>query len=136
MSKRVYDGWRYPAVKAAPPNERYLKMIASPQVTGYDKATVVFSHIPPGSTTGLHSHPSDEIMYFMGRGEVTVAGETSKIETDSVAVVPKGMEHECRNTSATETLKLFCVFIPPLPGTGLMGELARTTQEYVQKQLG
>jgi len=134
MSKWVYDGWKYPAVKADPPNERYLKIIASPEVNGYDKATVLFSHIPPGSGTGKHTHPTDEIMYFVGRGEAFVDGETTQLETDSVLVAPAGVEHECRNISETETLKVFCVYVPPLPAIGMVAEVTRKSKDYVRDQ--
>lgn len=133
MSQWVYEGWEFPSVKAEPPNTRYLKMIASPEATGYEKATILFSHIPPGSTSGMHLHPdSDEIMYCIGRGEGKIGEETLKIETDSVIIAPMGVEHECRNTSETETLKIFCVFIPPLKAAGLLEELAHKTKEYIE----
>ena len=132
MSKWVYNGWEFPAAKAEPPRERFLKLIACPETTGYDKATVLFSHIPPGSSSGMHAHPaSDEIMYCVGRGECTIDGEKVKIETDSVIVAPRGVEHECRNTSETETLKLFCVYLPPLKLSELLVELAKKTREYL-----
>ena len=132
MSKWVYDGWAYPAIKGEPPSERYLKLIASPEVNGYGGATVLFSHIPPGSTTGMHAHPdSDEIIYFIGRGEGTIEGETVILKTDSVMVAPKGVEHECRNTSNTETLKLFCVYIPPMTLNETLQGLAKTTREFL-----
>ena len=132
MSKWVYNGWEFPAAKAEPPRERFLKLIACPETTGYDKATVLFSHIPPGSSSGMHTHPaSDEIMYCVGRGECTIDGEKIKIETDSVIVAPRGVEHECRNTSETETLKLFCIYLPPLKFSELLVELAKKTREYL-----
>jgi len=135
MSKWVFNGWEYPAIKAEPPRERCLKLIACPETNGYDKATVLFSHIPPQSTTGTHTHPdSDEIIYFIGRGEGILAGEKVKLETDSVMIAPKGVEHECRNTSATETLKLFCVYVPPLKLLPLLTELAQKTREYLKNK--
>ena len=133
MAQRIYEGWKFPSVKAEPPNERYLKMLASPEVTGYEKATVLFSHIPPGGTGGMHAHPdSDEIIYVIGRGEGMIGGKKIKIETDSVMIAPMGVEHQCWNTSETETLKLLCVCIPPLKTTGLLDELARKTKEYIE----
>ena len=133
MAKWVYNGWEFPSVKAEPPKERYLKLIACPETTGYDTATVLFSHIPSGSATGMHTHPdSDEIMYCVGRGECTIDGEKVKLETDSVIVVPKGVEHECRNTSETETLKLFCVYLPPLKLSELLLGLVKETKEYLE----
>ena len=132
MAKWVYNGWEFPSVKAEPPRERYLKLIACPETTGYDTATVLFSHIPPGSATGMHTHPdSDEIMYCVGRGECIIDGEKVKLEADSVIVAPKGVEHECRNTSETETLKLFCVYLPPLKLSELLLGLVKETKEYL-----
>jgi quercetin dioxygenase-like cupin family protein len=105
----------------------------SPELNGYKDATIIFSHIPPGSTTGRHTHASDEIMYVVGRGEGTVGDEVCKIETDSVVFAPRGIEHECRNTSETDTLKLFCVFIPPLKPPALLSKLIETTKKQLSK---
>ena len=129
----VYDGWKYPSVLAPAPNARYLKIIMSPEVNDYKDATILFSHIPPGSTTGMHTHPtSDEIMYIVGRGEAISGGKTTKIETDSVIYAPMDIEHECRNTSETDTLKLFCVYVPPLKPSPLLEELIDKTKKYLK----
>ncbi len=134
MSQWVYDGWRYPAAKAEPPRERFLKLISCPETNGYEKATVLFSHIPPGSSSGRHTHQkSDEIMYCVGRGEIDIDGETMPLETDSVIVAPTGMPHELRNTSETETFKLFCVYIPPIELNELLTGLAARTVEFLKE---
>ena len=133
MDKFVYNGWEYPMVKADPPAERFLKIILSPEIGEYEKATVLFSHIPPGSTTGKHTHDSDEIMYVVGRGVSSVGTQDYTLETDSVIFAPKGVEHECRNTSQTDTLKLFCVYIPPLKPSPLLGRLIEKTEEHVRE---
>jgi len=130
MSKWVSKGWELPSVKAGPPAERFLKMIFSPEVNDYENATVLSVHIPPGSTTGMHAHAdSDEIIYFLGRGEATLGEEKVKIENDLVILAPKGVQHEARNTSDTETLKAFCVFIPPLKPTELLAKAAQMSRE-------
>jgi quercetin dioxygenase-like cupin family protein len=134
MKKSVFNGWEYPSVKADPPNTRFIKILLSPEVGGYKEASILFSHIPPGSTTGKHKHASDEIMHVTGRGESLVGSELFKIETDSVIFAPKGVEHECRNTSETETLKLFCIFIPPLTTSPLLNELIHKTKSYIASQ--
>ena len=132
MPQYVFNGRELPSAKADPPRERFLKLISSPETTGYDKATVLFSHIPAGSGTGPHTHPdSDEIMFFVGRGEGKIGNETFKLETDSVLVVPKGVEHECRNTSA-DTLKIYCVYIPPLKLSPMLSELAEKTKKHLK----
>ena len=135
MSVQVYRGWEFPSVKVEPPRERYLKLIACPETTGYKTATVLFSHLPAGSGTGKHIHPdSDEIMYFVGRGECLMDGKAIGLETDSVIIAPRGVEHECRNTSQTETLKIFCVYVPPLKLNELLTGLAQETKKYLAGQ--
>lgn len=129
------NGWEFPCICTKPPNERFIKIIESPETTGYQQATILFSHIPPGGTTGMHTHPdNDEIMYFVGRGETVLEGGRHKLETDSVLVVPRGVEHQCTNTSPTETLKLFCVFIPALKPSGPLLELVESTKKFLQEQ--
>ncbi len=77
----------------------------------------------------MHTHPdSDEIIHFCGRGEAVVDGRVIPVEEDSVLVVKKGIEHEARNVSPTETLKLFCVFIPPMKLSPALTELAEETK--------
>jgi mannose-6-phosphate isomerase-like protein (cupin superfamily) len=133
MSQWVYNGWEFPAAKAEPPRERFLKIISSPETTGYEKASILFSLIPPGSSSGMHTHPkSDEIMYCVGRGEIIIDGETVPLETDSVIMAPIGVQHELRNTSETETLKLFCVYIPPIELNELLTGLAEKTKDYLK----
>ncbi len=133
MSQWVYDGWKFPTARAEPPRERFLKLISSPETTGYKKATVLFSHIPPGSSSGLHTHSkSDEIMYCVGRGEIIIDGKTVPLETDSVIVAPTGVPHELRNTSETETFKLFCVYIPPIELNELLTGLAEKTVDFLK----
>ena len=132
MAGFVYDGWEFPSVKLDPPNTRFMKMIMSPEVNSYNKATVLLAYIPPGSSTGRHTHPGDEIICIIGgRGEGYVGDEVTKLEADSVILAPRGVEHECRNTSETETLKLFCVFIPPLEPSPLLEKLIEKTRKYL-----
>ncbi|MBI2829809.1 MAG: cupin domain-containing protein [Chloroflexi bacterium] len=130
----VFRGWEYPSVTSEPPSVRHLKMIMSPEVNGYQKATVLFTCIPPGGTTGRHIHAtSDEIIYLVGRGIGQIGNETATLETDSVVLVPQGVEHEVRNTNDTDTLKLFCVFIPPLGPTPLIQQLIEKTKKHIEK---
>jgi len=135
MAKQVFHGWEFPFAKTPAPNERFLRLIASAETNGYDKATVLLVHLPPLGTTGLHTHPdSDEIIFVTGRGEGTVAGEKTRLEADSVIIAPKGVEHQCHNTSETETLKLYCVFVPPMKLSPTLQELAKPTKEYLAKK--
>lgn len=117
---REVRGYRVPK-----PCERTLKIIMSPETTGTKGLTCLASLIPPGSTTCSHTHAVDEIMYVAsGRAQCIVNKERFEIEPDSVAFAPKGTEHEVRNTGE-ETLKLICIFRPPLKPEG---SIARATE--------
>jgi mannose-6-phosphate isomerase-like protein (cupin superfamily) len=135
MSKWICKSWELPSVKAAPGAERYLKMPFSPGANGYEGATILISYVPPGSMTAMHSHSdSDEIMYFLGRGEAVLGDERTRIENDLVMVALKGVPHEVRNTSDTETLKVFCIFVPPVRSDPLYDRLAQKTREAMEKK--
>lgn len=135
MTKQVYHGWEFPYARTPAPSERFLRLIASAETTGYDKATVLLVHLPPLGGTGRHTHPdSDEIIFVNGRGEGSVAGEKTKLEVDSVIVAPKGIEHEVRNISETESLKLYCIFIPPMKLSPTLQELVQPTKEYLARE--
>ncbi len=124
------NGWEYPSIRV---NERFLKIIESPEVTRYKNGTILFSHVPAGGRSDFHTHPdNDEIMYFIGRGEVIFGNDKFKIETDSVLVAEKGVPHQCINTSQTETLKIFCVYIPALKLSGPLEEIADITKQYLK----
>jgi quercetin dioxygenase-like cupin family protein len=131
MAGFVYNGWEFPSVKVEHPNTRTMKIMSSPELNDYQEATILFSLIPPGSTTRRHSHTSDEIIHVVGRDEGHVVDKVTKVETDSVIFAPRGVEHECRNSSDTETLKLFCVLILPLEPTPLSDKLIDKTREYL-----
>jgi mannose-6-phosphate isomerase-like protein (cupin superfamily) len=133
MGKYIINSWEYPSVKADPPVERFLKIVLSPQINGYKEASVVFAHIPPGSSAGIHTHETDEIMFvYSGRGEGIVGAERGKIETDSVVLAPKGIGHELKNTSETETLKVFCVYVPAVKPTPILEKLILKTKEFLR----
>ena len=116
------------------PAERELKVVLAPQLENYDKATILLSLIKPGSSTGLHQHSSDEIMYVVsGEGEAVEIIDNkeiiSKVKPGYVIKAVAGVQHEIRNTGST-TLELFCVYIPPLPMAGVVAEAINKAKEY------
>jgi len=112
------DSMNIPGVKVPAPNERVLKIVMSPELGNHKDITLLLSIISPHSKTGLHTHDSDEIMYVAtGEGESTMDGKTEKIRLNSVIFAPKSVQHEVKSTS-DETLKLVCLYIPPLKPTG------------------
>lgn len=115
-------GWQVPSVEVPPPNKRYLRVVISPEVTGTQQATLLYSIISPGYSTGLHTHDGDEFQYIVsGRGEGAVGDKKSPVEADMVIYSPAGVPHEVRNTGE-ETLKMICFFAPPLKPSGYFAE--------------
>ncbi len=114
----VFNIWEIRGFTVPKPFERTLKVILSPETTGTKELTFLVSIIPPNSTTGPHIHEANEIMYVAsGRGVSLTNDKKSAIQLDSVIFVPKNVEHEIKNTGE-ETLKLICVFFPPLKPEG------------------
>ena len=107
--------WEVKGYKAPPPpTERTLKILFSPELGTTDKVTVLASFIPPGGTTGLHSHDVDEIIYIAsGRGVYVEGDKEHPVEPDVVLYAPAKVAHEVRNTG-DETIKLLCVYVPPV----------------------
>jgi mannose-6-phosphate isomerase-like protein (cupin superfamily) len=111
------------------PGSRSIRVALDPRLGNYDKATVTAVTIEPGGTTGLHQHTSDELIYVVsGRGRATLVDGEVKLERDVeggyIIVARAGVKHETRNTG-DEPLKLYCVFIPPLPAEGYFAEALR-----------
>ncbi|MFQ6077027.1 MAG: cupin domain-containing protein [Candidatus Bathyarchaeia archaeon] len=126
MIKKV---WKVPGARVPPPNERTLKVLASPEVTKTENLTLLLSLISPGSTTGSHTHDVDEFMYMVsGRGEGTVEGEVFPLTPDVLLFAPAGAGHEIKNTG-DETLKIFCVFTPPLKPTGYIAKAVEAAKK-------
>jgi len=127
----VVEGWRIPGVKVPQPNERVLKVLASPETGGSEHMSILFSIISPDSTTGMHRHESsDECMYVAtGRGTYICGSERKAIAPDVLLIAKAGQEHEIRNKSE-ETMKLVAVFSPPLKPTGY---IEKATQARLAK---
>jgi len=113
------------------PNERVLKVLASPEVIGIGNLTLLVSLISPHSSTGLHTHDVDEFMYIAsGRGESYCGGERSDVQSDVLFYAPAKIQHEVKNTGE-ETMKLFCVFSPPLKPQGFFEEATKLAKEWL-----
>ena len=121
----VVEGWKIRGAKVPQPNERVLKLLASPETGETKYVSILFSIISPGSTTGRHLHDSsDECMYVAtGRGTYVCGSSATSIAPDVLLVAKAGEEHEIKNESE-ETMKLVAIFGPPLKPLG-----------YIQKAL-
>jgi mannose-6-phosphate isomerase-like protein (cupin superfamily) len=135
MMQMIMKGWEIPAAPAPAPVARNLKVLFSPELNGYEKATVLFSIIPPGSASGVHAHTDcDEIMYFMGQGVATLGETTVAIEKDLVILAQQGVPHSAVNTSDSESLKIFCVYLPAIAPTALLAEAIEKSRMELSKR--
>lgn len=129
----IVDTRKLPEYRVSAPYERVLRVALDPRLGNYDKATVLSVTIEPGSTTGLHQHASDELIYIVsGRGRATIVEgnkvEEVDVEAGHLVVARTGVRHEMRNVGDTP-LHLFCVFIPPLPAEGAFGEALKAAMK-------
>lgn len=128
----IFDGMEIPGAKVPTPHERLLKILMSPELGNSDKITLLFSIISPWNSTGPHTHSSDEIMYVAsGRGEARVRDEKKELCKDFIIFAPRLVEHELKNTG-DETLKLICIYVPPLKPTGYFEEAIKKAKEHLQ----
>lgn len=81
--------------------------------TGKNLQLVLMS-LQPGEDIGEEVH-DDRDQFFRvetGNGEVSIDGRRTKIEDDTVVIVPAGARHNVRNTGE-KPLKLYTIYGPP-----------------------
>lgn len=138
ISMVVINTKELPGVKVPPPNARELKVALDPTVGNYDKATILVSTIEPESSTGLHTHISDEIMYMVkGEGEaIEVRNRVQMVVPISegcIIYAPGGIEHQIKNLGNSKLI-LFCVYIPGLKATGYVEEAIKKSKSFFAKE--
>ncbi len=109
--------WKIHSKKVAPPNERCLQIIYTPQRDEkVANATFLMSTLAPHTgQTGVHTHVVDEIIYVItGRGEGEDDGKSFELVPGTIIYAPAGVKHNCRNFS-DESMQMFCVYVPALP---------------------
>ena len=76
---------------------------------------LVVMALQPGEEIGLETHPETDqfIRVEEGKGKAILHGEEYDLKDGSAIVIPAGTEYNIINTSATEALKLYTVYIPP-----------------------
>lgn len=81
--------------------------------TGPNMQLVLMS-IEPGEEIGEEVHEDTDQFFRVedGKGEVTIDGRTTGIESDMAILVPAGAKHNIRNTGR-ESLKVYTIYAPP-----------------------
>ena len=112
---------------------RQIRLIVQPQTTGEKHASFVYAIIPPGAISEGHVHPDyDEYIFFESDGRAILGDEEFDVPAKAVLHVKAGVKHECVNTSMSEALTLFCVFLPQLKPYGKYNALIEKTKDYLK----
>lgn len=87
----------------------------------------------PGCEIDEHSHPDGmEAMYLMsGHGIAYIDGKEYEFQPDTMIVAPKGVSHKIVNTG-NETLRVLCVFSPPVTGNSLRKRALQAVEQQDQ----
>lgn len=88
---------------------------------------LVVMSLKPGEEIGVEIHDeNDQFFRFeAGEGQVMIDGNTSDVSDGSAVIVPAGAEHNIINTSSTDDLKLYTLYMPPHHKDGIV----RATRE-------
>jgi quercetin dioxygenase-like cupin family protein len=99
-------------VDAPAPNRRTLTHLWAPWNGGGKGIWVGLSEVEEGSTSNLHSHPNEEILYVVaGRGEIEVDGVRHPVEPGSSVRVEPNLSHRLFNTGEG-LLRVLCAANP------------------------
>jgi mannose-6-phosphate isomerase-like protein (cupin superfamily) len=81
--------------------------------TGPRMQLVVMSLLP-GEEIGEEVHPKTDQFFRVekGKGEISIDGRTTPIESDVAMLVPAGARHNVRNTGE-KPLRLYTLYAPP-----------------------
>jgi quercetin dioxygenase-like cupin family protein len=76
-----------------------------------DRMTFSYVDVDAGASFAEHDHPHEQVIHLLdGEFELTVNGETRRMTTGDVAVVPPGARH--RGTALTPC-RILDAFAPP-----------------------
>lgn len=75
---------------------------------------LVLMSLRPGEELGeeIHENTDQFFCFEEGKGEVSIEGRETPIESDVAVVIPAGLRHNIRNTG-DEDLKLYTLYAPP-----------------------
>lgn len=82
---------------------------------GAENFSMRMFEIQPGGNTPLHTHPHEhEVFAIEGRGVFVFEGQVHEFGAEDVIFVPRGREHQFKNTGDT-VLRMLCL-IPTSAG--------------------
>lgn len=95
--------------EAALANEDFRRVLYTAE-----RSQLVLMSLPAGEDIGEEVHDVDQfIRVEKGQGQSVLDGVERDLTDGSVVVIPAGVRHNIRNTSATGALKLYTLYSPP-----------------------
>jgi quercetin dioxygenase-like cupin family protein len=111
---------------AFPANAFHSQRLADAS-TGLDSCICLSTRVPPGTgtTSGLHTHPSDQLYYVLrGRMHARVGDATYVVEPGHLVIIPAGTPHWNWNEGADDELHFELIVPPPPAGSPLVTALS------------
>ena len=129
----IYDTNNFPYVEFGDDIKRQIRLVLSPDIGNAQGANIVTCSVPVGGVSEAHVHPdADEIIHFNIAGKAKMDGTVYDVPVNGFVYAPKGVSHECINTSETDTLELLCIFVPAFKPYGKYPELIADTKRYLE----
>lgn len=130
----IYDSKNFPAQYFGEGIVREVRLLVSPETTGDERLRIVTATVPAGAISEGHVHPdADEYIMFDIAGKAILDGVEYDVPAGGLVHAISGVKHECVNTHPTDTLTLFCVFVPAFKPYGAYPELIEKTKAYLEK---
>ena len=130
----IYDSKNFPAQYFGEGIVREVRLLVSPETTGDERLRIVTATVPAGAISEGHIHPdADEYIMFDIAGKAILDGVEYDVPAGGLVHAISGVKHECVNTHPTDTLTLFCVFVPAFKPYGAYPELIEKTKAYLEK---
>ena len=96
------------------------------------RSQLVIMTLQPGEEIGLEKHEGHDqfIRVEAGRGVAILDGERHDLEDGVAVVIPAGTEHNVVNTSDSEPMRLYTLYMPPEHPDGTVHATKADADEY------
>ncbi len=131
----IYDSNEFPYVEFGDEIKRQIRLVFSPDIGNAKGVNIVTATVPPGGISEGHIHDDcEEIIHFNIAGKAVMDGVEYDVPQNGFVYAPRGVKHECVNTSKTQNLQLLCIFTPAFVPYGKYPELIDKTKEYLKTE--
>jgi len=98
-----------PFLKIADIEKRALFPGATARFIHTERMTIAYWRFDPAVPIPEHAHPHEQVFNLLeGEFELTIGGETRRMEAGSAAVIAPNVKHRGRSISACTIVDVFC----------------------------